>query len=347
MHHYDEYKDIDITNGVEDYPFIKKFSELLNGKKKWIISLFRTEKLFALTDTEWADELCELAYNNERPEMLKYLTKILNNNTFIIKSVTDLINDPNILEKEALYNKRLEEAAKKGKKLPTYQHIFNSTLLYLTLGSILIGIQTSIPSVRTRKTFPGCVRSFDGFPLQGEGDFSSLQYIACVLHKTTSSISIWESIKKYKPDVLVKRMRDIFDNFIMKRSDIMELYVKKREYILLYPELSSPLEHDLSKWRHFMPPIVPFELSKNIQNVASDFESDLMELFRKGSSRQNESINVLHSKMLLFGYNLINSLISLLLFIKSCSTNFKLINCLTFKELNLLITCCTITTSFG
>ena len=60
MHHYDEYKDIDITNGVEDYPFIKKFSELLNGRKKWIISLFRTEKLFALTDTEWADELCEL-----------------------------------------------------------------------------------------------------------------------------------------------------------------------------------------------------------------------------------------------------------------------------------------------
>ena len=46
--------------------------------------------------------------------------------------------------------------------------------MYLTLGMYLISVQTSIPSIKTRKTAPGCVRSFSGFPLEGEGDDSEI-----------------------------------------------------------------------------------------------------------------------------------------------------------------------------
>jgi hypothetical protein len=124
----------------------------------------------------------------------------------------------------------------------------------------------------------------------------------------TSSIDIWESIKKYKPDVLVKRMKDIFDNFIMKRSDIMEMYTKKREYMTLNPEVTVPEEHSIQRWRHFMPPVVPFSLSKALQSVSTDFEEDLKALIRKGSSQQTESINVLKSKILFFGYGIIEAI---------------------------------------
>jgi len=48
---YDYYKDIDVSDGVEDTPFIKRFSELLDGKTGWIIMVLRTEKLIDTLDT--------------------------------------------------------------------------------------------------------------------------------------------------------------------------------------------------------------------------------------------------------------------------------------------------------
>ena len=69
------------------------------------------------------------------------------------------MTDVKVIESEGAYREREKEAVKKGKKLPEYIIVHSSTLLYLTLGMILIGIQTSIPSIKTRKHSPVvCVR---------------------------------------------------------------------------------------------------------------------------------------------------------------------------------------------
>jgi hypothetical protein len=80
---YDDYKDLDVSNGVEDLPFLKRFSELLKDRSGWIINVFRTEKLFALKDAAWADELCEidkiiLSLNNH---------KIVTDNLFFYETI--------------------------------------------------------------------------------------------------------------------------------------------------------------------------------------------------------------------------------------------------------------------
>ena len=214
-----------------------------------------------------------------------------------------------VIYTEAAYNKKSDKQLKeKGKALQPYKNYRDETRLTIIACNLLIAVQTAIPSLQSKRTFPGCVRSFSGFPLGGGvEDITGIQYLACVLHKTTSSISIWESIKKYKPETLVKRMKDIFDSFIMKRSDVIELYTKKREYMSLHPETVSPLEHDISRWRHFMPPVVPIHMTKHLQTVASDFEDDLKSLVRRGSSRQTESINIVTSKILSFGYGIIDA----------------------------------------
>jgi hypothetical protein len=215
-----------------------------------------------------------------------------------------------IIYTEASYQKKSDKQLKdKGKALQPYKNYRDETRITIIACNLLIAVQIAIPSIQSQRTFPGCVRSFSGFPLSaGVEDITGIQYLACILHKTTSSISIWESIKKYKPDVLVKRMKDIFDNFIMKRSDIMEMYVKKREYMSLYPELVAPQEHNIQKWRHFLPPVVKFSLPKTLQSVSTDFEEDLKGLIRKGSKEQSDSINVLKSKMLMFGYGIIEAI---------------------------------------
>ena len=225
--------------------------------------------------------------------------------TFIIKTVTDLINDPNILEKEPLYNRRVEEAAKKGKKLPPYQHILNSTMLYLTLGSILIGIQTSIPSIRTRKTFPGCVRSFDGFPLQGEGDFSSLQYIACVAYnsiknsKNVSTVKPWNVLVRMPIEKISENIKTFIVKYLLVNQEIMLKIRNKIEYLESNPDDFIPEEHSLVKWTSFLPPLSKFEV-KHLENVSDEFIDELKNDIKIGSHNQFEKIDVIESKIFAF-----------------------------------------------
>lgn len=50
-HFYEYYYDVDVANGIEDTPFIKRFIQLLEGRSNWLITLFRTEKIFDKLDT--------------------------------------------------------------------------------------------------------------------------------------------------------------------------------------------------------------------------------------------------------------------------------------------------------
>lgn len=78
-HDYEYYNDIDITNGVEDLPFFKRFSELLKDRKGWILTLFRTEKLFGVKDVSWSTDICEI--ENVLSTLKEH--KIITDNIFI------------------------------------------------------------------------------------------------------------------------------------------------------------------------------------------------------------------------------------------------------------------------
>ena len=227
---------------------------------------------------------------------------------FVMRLSRELIST-NILS-ESSYKKRADKLEKeKGKKSAPYKDYRNETIIIIIACITLIAIQTATPSFQTKRSFPGCVRSFSGYPMDGIEDLTGIKYIACVLDKSKSSISIWGAIKKYNADVLAKRMKDIIENVIMKkRSDISELYLKKREYMLLYPELTSPEEHNISKWKHFLPPIVKYNILKTLRNVSSDFKKDFMELIKKGSKEQHNSIYVIKGKVLQYGYGIIESI---------------------------------------
>jgi len=76
------------------------------------------------------------------------------------------------------YEAKLERKLKEGaKKMPSYNDVFNKSLLTFTLSYISIFISTSIPSLSSKKTFPGCKRSLIGYPIKGDGDISNIQYI--------------------------------------------------------------------------------------------------------------------------------------------------------------------------
>ena len=217
---------------------------------------------------------------------------------FIIKIVTELMSDEKILEKEKVYKEREKEAVKKGKKIPEYSFVYSSTLLYLTLGMYLIAVQTSIPSIRTRKTFPGCVRSFSGFPLEGEGDDTGLEYLACVAFQYKDPTTIpWNALSRVKEDKLANTIKLFIIKYLLPHPEIEQRIKNKVEYLLTSPEKDIPEEHDISLWTNFLPPLSRFHV-RSFENIGEGFTEDFKQNIRIGDPRQFQQLLVIESKII-------------------------------------------------
>jgi len=199
-----------------------------------------------------------------------------------------------------------QKSGKKGINYETYRH---RNILWIVAASLLINIQTSIPGHRSKKTFPGCTRSFSGYPLNaGIEDQSGIEYIACIMYKLKSSIKPWDAISKLKSDIYAPKITEIIDKYIFtKRPDIADLYTKKRRFLLENPEQFIPEEHSVEKWKHFMPPIVPITISR-VQPLTRDFERGFLDTVKKGHSDQLKQINIIQSKSSLFGFSVTHNI---------------------------------------
>ena len=65
-------------------------------------------------------------------------------------------------------NEKPSHKLKGGIKSKPYLDIFNATLLVYTLSYLALYIVISIPSIQSKKAYPGCKRSFNGYPLIGD-----------------------------------------------------------------------------------------------------------------------------------------------------------------------------------
>ena len=216
--------------------------------------------------------------------------------SFIIRQ-TQLILSKTISSEEEYKIKAENHLKRKGKALPEYKDIKNSSLILITLGYILIAIQITIPSIRTRKTFPGCVKSFSGFPLDGDADKSALLYISCIANKIKSTIEPWNSLKKINEDGIMKRVEAIIRNYIISNGEIKELFSEKLKYMQLNESDYIPIEHDISNWVNFLPPLLPLNL-KTQQPVTKAMESELLDKVKSGSLDQFNLIRNVDGKII-------------------------------------------------
>lgn len=224
---------------------------------------------------------------------------------FVIRVSSEIILS-NVLN-EIRYNELATNRQEKtGKSQLTYETYKNRLMLWIIASVLLISVQTAVPGHRIKKTFPGCSRSFSGYPLNGGvEDISAIEYFACVMHKLKSTISPWDSISKLKKDIYATKIKEVLEKYIVdKRPDIMELYTIKRKYSMEHPNEIIPDEHSIGKWNTFMPPVVPFHIAA-IQPVSKDFEKNFLESVRKGHHDQRSYINTMSSKAALFGFDTI------------------------------------------
>jgi hypothetical protein len=218
-----------------------------------------------------------------------------------------------IIEKEILSKQKYDIRAKKKKEktdkdsIP-YSQYYDETLLFIVSSVLLVYIQSLIPSVIVKRSFPGCTRSFTGYPLDGIEDLSGIKYISCVISRIKSPYEPWNSVKKYNEKTLVNRIKSIIENIIVKRIDVMELIRVKKEYLILNPDEIISKEVGVEKWNNFLPPLNDIKLPRNISNVTPQFMKELHQNILKSRFKQFDMINTIVSKNFKFGLSIIQSI---------------------------------------
>jgi hypothetical protein len=217
--------------------------------------------------------------------------------TFIIEQVMNILMSK--IPSEDDFNKKKMSASSSVSSKQTYKDFKLNTILLLTLSFMVVVIQVNVPSIKTRKTFPGCVRSFIGYPIDGDGDNSSIKYIACIAVKIKSSIEPWNTIKGKKDEDIILKIKAYIDKIIIKIPTIETKILEKREYNRIHAAEELPAEHDIKKWINFLPPLSKLKMSSP-SPIGPNFKSDLLEDIKKGSKNQFEKIAVIRSKIIFY-----------------------------------------------
>jgi hypothetical protein len=163
----------------------------------------------------------------------------------------------------------------------------------------LIATQTSIPSIKTRKTHPGCVRSFDGYPFEGVGNMTSLNYLACVTYDIRESGEPWNVLKKTSVEKIQSKIQMTIDSILISLPEVQRKFTEKTEYLLTNPSNEIPQEHDIANWSDFLPPLIPFKI-KHLVNITEEFKKSLVNDLKNGSKTQLDKILVIESKIIRF-----------------------------------------------
>ena len=243
--------------------------------------------------------------NNVITSMTNYLGIVLETHREeIIKHVLLALDET--VDSQDVYEREAELKLKAGKKSKPYLDVFNTSLLAYTLSYLAVYIVVSIPSIQSKKSYPGCNRSFNGYPLTGDEDLTNLEYIACVALGIKTSQYPWKAIPKNK-DKIVKLMKNSLDSVILKQTDVQFLIEQKKNYLLQNEGDNIPIELDIKNWINFLPPLQPITNSTPL-NISPEFREQFIENLKKGSKDQFEQIRVINSKMNYFSMAIIQSI---------------------------------------
>jgi hypothetical protein len=188
------------------------------------------------------------------------------------------LKNPKLFISQEKYQKQYDIKMEKKKQDPklkipddfeTYnkkQHIVIAAL------SVLITVQTATPEMTIKRTFPGCVKSFSGYPLKdGQDDLSSLHYMACVLKKMYVDNKEEKNLLPKKESDLVTILLNALKDVVLLQVDIIHLYDVKRNYLRSHvTETKQTEEIEVqNRWAHFLPPISAFTIPSRSLEIVS------------------------------------------------------------------------------
>jgi hypothetical protein len=230
---------------------------------------------------------------------------------FIIKNVESTLDT--YLPSAELYKQKAKQAKSRKINLGSYIDMHDEALLLLTLGYFMIATQTAMPSVITSKTFKGCgPKSFEGYPLEGPGDYSALKYISCCALRLRSRTRPWQRLPRLTRDKAVitlksfmEKLKKLIDKEILKNRNVTEKIDSKLLYLQNEsPGEAIPMEFDVKRWLTFLPPLFPVNV-KEIQPLPANFQENLERDIESANPRQFDRISMLYGKMTLMSMHIL------------------------------------------
>jgi hypothetical protein len=246
--------------------------------------IVKTVNLGKDTRTVYTDPADRIAYNRistlarhvgaDSPELRDRAMLVLNS---ILRTSGKLIPPKKAYDaKRAEIIKRREAGDTKVKEPDMYDKFVLKRQLYLTVVAVVAVIQTAIPGYKIYKTYPGCSRVMDEYPLIEDIDrLGTIEYFACIVRKMYSN----------SPDAnLVSNTKEIRGNLIevvktaMTLPGFLKMYTDKRDYLeeqakfglLVSPEI--PIQMNVAvRWRYFMPPMFPVHPSSQSLALPKDW----------------------------------------------------------------------------
>jgi hypothetical protein len=217
---------------------------------------------------------------------------------FVIGETTKLLTKT--MSSKQDYDAAISAAASAGskKRFDPYEKVYDRTLLLYTIGFLLVGIQTSIPPIRTRKTYPGCVRSFSGYPCAATADKTALDYIICVAKGISSgSVRPWSTISKMSASKMSITLTQFIDKFIIKSESTIARIRDKDIYDSSHSSDKIPEDVSIKNWINFLPPLRQVKIG-TVSPPSAEWQARFTDAIKSGRKTQDDMILALRSKII-------------------------------------------------
>ena len=237
-------------------------------------------------------------------------------NAILKRLKIDIEMDDEILSlaMQIIKNSLIENKKQEKNVYETYK---NRHIFYTTAAITFIFIQTRIPSFHLKTTFPGCVYSLSGYPLDNSfDDDSGLKYLCCILEKMKNNEDEpWKSVSKFKSENHLKYIKNnikehvLIDPVIKKKLDL------KRMYLVLHPEKEIiPNDYNVEKkWLQFQPPLKNTAIEKTVSGVSKIVDEEIKESLRTGHHSQHQHIGTVYKKIIEHTYSTVDDINKIIL----------------------------------
>jgi hypothetical protein len=189
----------------------------------------------------------------------------------------------------------------------TYEKTYNQYLIFYCMALLIIVVQTSVPQIKTKTTFPNCVKSFGGYPFSSdETDMAFIIYMACITQKVKSDYAPWNSVKKINQDKMRDTLFNLIKTKIINQPQIQARVEAKRDHDAAKQQRETVklnARHKINDALFLFRPLLvnpSVVLTSTPLPVTKTYCDDLKRNLKNGNSLQTENILVLQSKIIHF-----------------------------------------------
>lgn len=261
-------------------------------------------------------------YKTELANTIKAMITAFDNNlkinsesehAFMIKIAIDSMNKN--LKTKKQYNELAEKKKKKGKKVKPYEKKHDEVLLKSVSAAYVIGVQSCVPNIVSDITFSICIKSFSGFPLNGNSDISFLNYFNCMLiHLRRGKDRPWSSLPKAnrgnfqtKIDELNESLKKFMQEKILTYDYVEEKLQQKRLWNMENNEEEFiPDAFDVTNWSEYLPSLIDVKVN-DLQKIGDGFFDLITNDINEGNPEQFLKLWSVYGNIVKSSYSIVES----------------------------------------